>query len=700
MRRLLGPTPRPDLPPALLADVAGTFRAKLQRTHPGYAPADAETMAECVEERLLLNAADWAALLAAWAGDQGPGADPAALVRALGPRVLALSPPGTPIRLLAAAETLPRLRAAWGCDLAALKPAALDPAHPAALPPPGRRRAPPAEWTLERPPQTPVPAGTDPRAAALHRALGDHLRTLGPVAENTLAALWGLDPDQAERAFSALAEAGTVIREALAPSVLAGDVPPIGPTPETGPTAEAVPALCDAEHYARLLRLARAARRPAFTALPLTALPSFLAAWHGLPARPTGIAGLQTALERLFGFAAPAAAWETDLLPARVAGYQPAWLDSLLSSSDLMWYGAGRERVGFCFTADLGRFTETAAIPAPAPARRTRPPRHPPARDRVAPAAAAVAPTTVPAPDPDADAAALLPDAEARYDFFALQRASGLTSSALTERLWRLTWAGLAVNDGMPALRQGLASGFTATTVAGIDSARMGIRGWQASRPLQGSWRRLAPDPAADGLARLDRDRDRVRALIARYGVLFRELLAHESPALGWGRLLPALRLMELAGELVTGQFFTGITGLQFTTPDGWRHLAREGPADAVWWCAAGDPASGCGLGLPGLAPLALPPRLAGTVLVWRGDAPALIARRGGRQLDIRLAYDHPGLPAAFAALADWLATGAVRALHVETINDEPATASAFALPLTRAGFQREPRALVLRRAY
>jgi ATP-dependent Lhr-like helicase len=158
---------------------------------------------------------------------------------------------------------------------------------------------------------------------------------------------------------------------------------------------------------------------------------------------------------------------------------------------------------------------------------------------------------------------------------------------------------------------------------------------------------------------------------------------------------------MELSGELVTGQFFAGLDGLQFTTPDGWRRLSAGLAEDALWWCAAIDPASACGLGLAGLAPLALPPRVAGTVLVFRGQAPALIARRGGRQLDPRLPHDHPAVPAVIAALADWFATAAgARSLHVETINDEPALASAYALPLMRAGFHREPRALVLRRGY
>ncbi len=751
VRRLLGPVgARPDLPPGLLADVAGTFRAKLQRTAPGYAPIDAEAMAETVEERLLITATGWSALLDAWRIDQGAEADAPALVRSLGAHLLAISPPDSPLRLVVAAMALPRLLAAWACDLAALKPAPLDPEQPDQVPAPGRKRRFPAAWTEAA--AAPVTDAAGDPDHHLRRCIADHLRTLGPVAETEVAAWWGLDGERAESIFSSLAEDGSVVRELFAAEVLRGadggsreavetaSGKTAGNTAEIATDTAAIPGLCDAEHYARLLRLARAARRPAFTPLPLTALPSFLAHWHGMTARRTGIDALQAGIEKLFGFAAPVATWEGDLLPARIAGYQPAWLDSLLSSSELMWYGAGRERIGFCFTGDLGRFTGTdPVVAAPQrrgkarilrapmafqtrsvePAQQTGPgvtgPGAAGTRDfqlhsdhqatvvqpddpRTAAGKTAKKPKDDDLAESAAQAVALLPDAEARYDFFALQKSSGLSTAVLTERLWHLAWAGLVVNDGFPALRQGMANNFAATHVAGIDHAR--LRGWQASRPVQGTWRRVAIDIPADGLARMDRDRDRVRTLIARYAVIFRELLAHESPQLSWGRLLPALRLMELAGELVTGQFFTGLQGLQFTTPDGWRKLTAARSPDAVWWCAATDPVSGCGLGLPGLAPLALPSRLAGTVLIYRGDEPALILRRSGRQLDTRLPYDHPGLPACIAVMADYLGTSPLRSLNIETIDDEPATASGHALALMRGGFQRDMRSLMLRRDY
>src|SRR5690606_12998696 len=63
----------------------------------------------------------------------------------------------------------------------------------------------------------------------------------------------------------------------------------------------------------------------------------------GVPARrpPLDHGALQRVLERLDGFTAPAAAWESDLLPARLPGYDPAWLDFLCVSGKAAW---GRRR--------------------------------------------------------------------------------------------------------------------------------------------------------------------------------------------------------------------------------------------------------------------------------------------------------------------------------------------------------------------
>src|SRR4029077_1270921 len=120
--------------------------------------------------------------------------------------------------------------------------------------------------------------------------------------------------------------------------------------------------VCDAENLARLLRMVRAAARPQLPSQPIARLPLFLAVQQGLAPRRDGIEGLQTALERLFGWAAPAALWETDLLPARLDLYHVTWLDTLLQETDLLWLGVGQERLTFAFPEDLPLLRSGGAI--------------------------------------------------------------------------------------------------------------------------------------------------------------------------------------------------------------------------------------------------------------------------------------------------------------------------------------------------
>ena len=85
---------------------------------------------------------------------------------------------------------------------------------------------------------------------------------------------------------------------------------------------------------------------------PAAALPAFVAAMQGLrdrarpdddpdaDDRPSGVAATRRALEALSGYPAPAALWETEILPARVPGYRPEYLDELLADGEFIWFGA------------------------------------------------------------------------------------------------------------------------------------------------------------------------------------------------------------------------------------------------------------------------------------------------------------------------------------------------------------------------
>lgn len=595
---------RPELDPALCAQ----FAAKLQRVWPGYAPGSADDALELLKERLLVPDAEWAELLAAMQRDHG--LEGGAVRQALADRAVRVPGCGSVLAL----ENLPRLAVALDRELETVNLVRGRPAPTLSE----------SAWARLAPPDD-----VDPLAELLAGWLQFH----GPVPPDSFGELLGLAPALLDDALDGLAQAQRVVVDKLT---------------HGGPPVEC----CDADNLERLLRLSRRAQAPDFAALPLEALPLFLAQWQGLTRPATRAEELQEPLGRLLGWPASPAVWEAELLPARSVEYQTAWLDRLWQLGELVWYGCGPQQTTLVF-GDLLDLVRT-----------------PPAAD---------------APEPP------LPRV-GRYPFEDL--AEGQDTSVLTAGLWAAAWRGQVTNDTWAALRLGAATGFAASDLSDRETrhgVRAGVRRWRASRPFTGNWYRLpAPEGDDDPLERTERDRERVRLLLERYGLLCRELLTHELPALRWGSLFRALRLMELAGEVLAGQFFSGLPGLQFSSPAALAALRRALDDDAVFWLNAADPASLCGAGL---ADLDLPERRATTHLVYHGRRLVLVSKRRGGELDFRVPPDAPRL-AEYLGVLDALqqrAVDGVKGVRVTTINGAPASDSPY-LPALAARFEAVPR--------
>jgi ATP-dependent Lhr-like helicase len=176
---------------------------------------------------------------------------------------------------------------------------------------------------------------------------------------------------------------------------------------------------------------------------------------------------------------------------------------------------------------------------------------------------------------------------------------------------------------------------------------------------------------------REDLRRERARQVLDRYGVVFRELLAREAPALRWGELVRTLQILELGGECVGGWFLRGPTGLQFASPEALETLQAGMDEDRVFWVNAADPVSPCGLGLEGLE---LPRRLRSTHLVYAGRELVLVSERNGARLDIRVPPHHPRLVACMGVLEVLLTRDFQPFGHltVETINGAGALGSPY----------------------
>jgi ATP-dependent Lhr-like helicase len=485
-------------------------------------------------------------------------------------------------------------------------------------------------------------------AARLEALLVEWLSFYGPLSLDEMGLLAGIDAKR----LAAVAEDLTAAGKWVSGQLLTG-------RSETF--------LCDAATFETLLRLARAARRPVIAALPAGTLPWFLAVWQGLAAPAEDAGGLAERLERLACLPLPAALWEADILPARAVSYDPSWLEAAVAERGMGWFGAGKERVVFAHPDDLdllGLFHKNG------------------------------------------EAGALFPDSRARYDFSALLEITGLSPRALTEALWRAVWRGEAACDALAVLRRGVATGF-APEPAFIETGRSGRRGvrrvapgrYAASLPTAGTWYppRLA-EPPDDPMDLEELAMDRARLLLSRYGVLCRDMLSREAAAFAWAGVFRALRRMELSGEVVSGAFFSDLSGPQFATARAVRLLADGLSGETSWWCCGRDPAALWGFGPAGEG-LALPRRTAGAYAAFAGGRPVCVVEAGGARLHLDLSPDDVGLPRALAPLVHLLSRRIApeSRIAVSTINGTPAGDSPY-LAVLRQCFEvvRERRGVTL----
>ncbi|MBD3421372.1 MAG: DEAD/DEAH box helicase [Chitinivibrionales bacterium] len=414
--------------------------------------------------------------------------------------------------------------------------------------------------------------------------------------------------------------------------------------------------LCDSRNFEIMLRIQRADAVPHIAPCPLIALQQFLAHRQGLISLRQATTGVYETIEQLTGYPAPAKAWESDIFPARIARYDTAWLDAVMQESDAAWFGAGRPSLTFGFDGDISLLAHVQSRPD--------------------------------------ELDELIPAGLGKHDFAALVRHTGMRSDELARRLWDLVWAGVLVNDSYAAVRKGIQSGFGAQPAdahhqhADPRTTRRGFARWKASTPFAGNWYALPVDRNAnDPIDAEENNKDRVRILLERYGILFRELLARESASFQWRSIFRTLRIMELSGEITSGYFFEGIPGPQFISHRALRSLQRLKDDDRIYWFNATDPASLCGLGLAQLRGK-LPHRLESSHVVMHGIEPVLISRKNGKNLRIKPDSTDPDLTRYFAPLHHLLSRSfQPRArIVVETINNDPAISSPY-LDALRAAF-------------
>jgi ATP-dependent Lhr-like helicase len=188
-----------------------------------------------------------------------------------------------------------------------------------------------------------------------------------------------------------------------------------------------------------------------------------------------------------------------------------------------------------------------------------------------------------------------------------VQQVLGFNRQQTVNALWELAAAGLAAADGFDQLR------------AMIDPARRtaATTSYRKVRSAAGRWSLFSAQMHAPA-DRLEQARhtdtaveSAARMLLARYGVLFRDLIVRESNIPSWGVLLRMLRRFEDRGEVRGGRFVSGFSGEQFALPDVIESLragASRNAEDGVE-IAGADPLNLVGILIPGERVSAIPGR-------------------------------------------------------------------------------------------
>lgn len=350
----------------------------------------------------------------------------------------------------------------------------------------------------------------------------------------------------------------------------------------------------------------------------------FLADWQHLSAttRMQGREALPTVVEQLEGFQAAAAAWEADLLPARLKDYGGTWLDELCRSGRIVWTRlAGRLR------ASGGPVRGTPIVLLP---RRQLPTWYALASD-------------APAPELSSRAQRVLEclNAQGALFFDELQHDAHLLRSELEDALGELVAVGLVNADSFAGLRALLAPASKRSRTArrsrgGAFIGGMDDAGRWALVRKSGAGEEEARTPAFDAEA-LEHI---ARVLLRRYGVVCWRLLAREADWLPpWRDLLRVYHRLEARGEIRGGRFVAAVAGEQFALPEalGLLREVRKRPLPGEMLAvSAVDPINQLGTLLPG----SRVPALAANRILFRDGLPVAVLAAGKPQWLVELDED------------------------------------------------------------
>lgn len=527
---------------------------------------------------------------------------------------------------------------------------------------------------------------------ASRRILERFLAYAGPVTLDAIRARYTFPVDWLETELDRLIAAREVVHGHFTPQV--EGVP--------APAAEFVDRRALEQIHRRTLTILRKEVQP----VPFTTYADFLARWQHLspPLSPPmgGMKGgeLTKLLQQLRALPIVGRIWERDVLPLRLPQYNPAELDALCQSGELVWIGSGGTdprygRVRFLFRGEGNVFLSTDATDFNGNDKSVQ----------------------------SVEAVYEFLKSEGAVFFNDIGEALGLEEKAVEAALIELVMAGLVTNDSLEAMRQIVQEGKpqpqTPRQYSSLEAdlarrrAELGLDAHPVGyKPAQARYRsarqrvrqrvtqtaQVAPQrwvgrwtlvqrfsimgkPVSAG----ERAARQARQLLARYGIVTHECLENEAGAWDWNLIYQELQRQEMRGEVRRGYFVQGLSGAQFALPEVVEQLRalRDTTNDAEPVVLnACDPANLHGLSREGSDALTFT-RIPSTWVVQVRGLPALVAANTGAAITAAPGVDDGTLQRALKALFTHLSSFE-RRIVVETWNDAPVLDSAGA-PLIEA---------------
>lgn len=440
------------------------------------------------------------------------------------------------------------------------------------------------------------------REEALREIVRGRLEGLGPTTALAIATSLGVPVSDIDAALIALEAEGSAMRGSFESTAPLSDRSP-GTSPQSPP-----PQWCDRRLLARIHRYTVKRLRAEIEPVQARDFLRFLFDWQRVTptTRMQGPDSVPAVLAQLEGVDAPAAAWETEVLPARIAEYEPVWLDEQCLAGRVVWTRLAT-RSG---DAERGA-APVRATPIALLARRNV---------KIWSAFAARSERTQLTSKAQQVAEFLQTHGASFFD--EIVDSAGLLSNQVEEALAELVALGIVNSDSFGGLRALLvpADRRRPTARDARRRRRIAIFGMQDA----GRWSLVKKAAEAAGNDAIEHV---CRTLLRRWGVVFWKLLEGEADWLPpWREMLMCLRRLEARGEIRGGRFVAGFSGEQFALPEAVGPLreVRRKPHDGQFLSlSAADPLNLVGIITPGAR---LPALTANRVLYRDGLPLALFA--------------------------------------------------------------------------